>query len=242
MMPTAPHGFSPLSDEEIDELEAFLMEDRDGAEAMMFDTMDGYMHAVAIGPTTLKPQQWLPPIWGHTKAQGMVPAAQGIEQINRILELVMRHFNSIIAALEDERPDIYPHWSVMAFDVREFDDAEGWAWGFVQGVDLCRTDWQPLLETDQGRAWYRPIGLLGEDDFGPEQDALTRTPAQRAELALKIPEAVLGMYAHWLPLRLAIHERTVARTLQAKVGRNEPCPCGSGKKFKKCCGAPADLH
>ena len=22
----------------------------------------------------------------------------------------------------------------------------------------------------------------------------------------------------------------------AKVGRNEPCPCGSGKKFKKCCG------
>lgn len=63
MMPTAPHGFSPLSDEEIDELKAFLMEDCDGAEAMMFDTMDGYMHAVATGPKTLKPQQWLPPIW-----------------------------------------------------------------------------------------------------------------------------------------------------------------------------------
>ena len=23
----------------------------------------------------------------------------------------------------------------------------------------------------------------------------------------------------------------------SKVGRNDPCPCGSGKKFKKCCGA-----
>jgi len=23
---------------------------------------------------------------------------------------------------------------------------------------------------------------------------------------------------------------------QKKVGRNEPCPCGSGKKYKKCCG------
>ncbi|GAF75124.1 unnamed protein product [marine sediment metagenome] len=23
----------------------------------------------------------------------------------------------------------------------------------------------------------------------------------------------------------------------AQVGRNDPCPCGSGKKFKKCCGA-----
>jgi uncharacterized protein YecA (UPF0149 family) len=23
-----------------------------------------------------------------------------------------------------------------------------------------------------------------------------------------------------------------------KVGRNDPCPCGSGKKYKKCCGRP----
>ena len=30
--------------------------------------------------------------------------------------------------------------------------------------------------------------------------------------------------------------KTVVRTGQ-KVGRNDPCPCGSGKKYKKCCGA-----
>ena len=29
--------------------------------------------------------------------------------------------------------------------------------------------------------------------------------------------------------------QTIVRT-QPKVGRNEPCSCGSGKKFKKCCG------
>jgi uncharacterized protein len=23
----------------------------------------------------------------------------------------------------------------------------------------------------------------------------------------------------------------------AKIGRNDPCPCGSGRKYKKCCGA-----
>ncbi len=28
----------------------------------------------------------------------------------------------------------------------------------------------------------------------------------------------------------------------AKVGRNDPCPCGSGKKYKKCCGLNNDLH
>jgi len=33
--------------------------------------------------------------------------------------------------------------------------------------------------------------------------------------------------------------RSMAGTIrnEAKVGRNDPCPCGSGKKFKKCCGA-----
>jgi uncharacterized protein YecA (UPF0149 family) len=30
-----------------------------------------------------------------------------------------------------------------------------------------------------------------------------------------------------------------APVLRAKVGRNEPCPCSSGKKYKKCCGANA---
>ena len=30
--------------------------------------------------------------------------------------------------------------------------------------------------------------------------------------------------------------RTVRKTAADKVGRNDPCPCGSGKKYKKCCG------
>lgn len=30
----------------------------------------------------------------------------------------------------------------------------------------------------------------------------------------------------------------VVSAAEAKVGRNEPCHCGSGRKFKRCCGAP----
>jgi uncharacterized protein YecA (UPF0149 family) len=29
----------------------------------------------------------------------------------------------------------------------------------------------------------------------------------------------------------------LAPAMKAKVGRNDPCPCGSGKKYKKCCGS-----
>jgi len=31
------------------------------------------------------------------------------------------------------------------------------------------------------------------------------------------------------------HNQTYVRS-QPKIGRNDPCPCGSGKKYKKCCG------
>ncbi|MBQ6930676.1 MAG: SEC-C domain-containing protein [Clostridia bacterium] len=34
-------------------------------------------------------------------------------------------------------------------------------------------------------------------------------------------------------------KRPVRKTASQKVGPNDPCPCGSGKKYKKCCGAPS---
>lgn len=36
-------------------------------------------------------------------------------------------------------------------------------------------------------------------------------------------------YHGWMPL-----QQTIVK--EKKVGRNDPCPCGSGKKYKKCCG------
>jgi len=35
-------------------------------------------------------------------------------------------------------------------------------------------------------------------------------------------------------------KRTVVKTKEQKVGPNDPCPCGSGKKFKKCCMGNTD--
>jgi uncharacterized protein DUF1186/SEC-C motif-containing protein len=40
-----------------------------------------------------------------------------------------------------------------------------------------------------------------------------------------------------LPLPSSVYATTPVRRTTPKIGRNEPCPCGSGKKSKKCCGA-----
>jgi hypothetical protein len=42
---------------------------------------------------------------------------------------------------------------------------------------------------------------------------------------------------HGLAGRIVGASRAGIERRAAKVGRNDPCPCGSGKKFKKCCGA-----
>jgi len=54
----------PLSEEEIDELDDFLMSDAVSDEAMMLDQLDGYLTAIIIGPATHRMQDWLPGIWG----------------------------------------------------------------------------------------------------------------------------------------------------------------------------------
>jgi preprotein translocase subunit SecA len=40
-----------------------------------------------------------------------------------------------------------------------------------------------------------------------------------------------------LDVEWCLEEKVSARDLLGKPGRNDPCPCGSGKKYKRCCGA-----
>lgn len=232
----------PLSGEELEELDQFLLY-LDNDESMTLDMLDGFLHAIAIGPETVMPSQWLPMVWGQQEGGGMMPPAGTQEQANHLLGLVMRHFNSIVFGFGQNPKFVELLWSTTEYEDRgEFEDAEMWAYGFCQGTKLTPAAWQPLLKDAKGADWFRPIGLLGQENFSPAQDELTRTPEQRHVLAKQIEDSVRRIHAFWLPLRQAVAERQQARRLSTKVGRNEPCPCGSGKKFKKCCGAPSELH
>lgn len=236
---------APLSDEELDELDQFLMSDEVSDEAMMLDMLDGYLTALVVGPTTLQPSKWLPGIWGSTEEDA--PHFQTGEQGQHILDLILRHYNGIIWSLQADADAFEPmfHETTYPDDPRVYVDGEAWAHGFMQGIELSQQDWQPLFEDAQGQAWIRSIYLLGANHVSQEEEELMRWPAQREELAKAIPAGVAAIYRYWLPYRKAVHERQIATTIQRatpKIGRNDPCPCGSGKKFKKCCGAAADLH
>jgi len=64
-----------------------------------------------------------------------------------------------------------------------------------------------------------------------------------AEVTDLVPDCVTAIANYWrakgatqisMPLLHGLPAQP--DQLPSKIGRNEPCPCGSGKKFKKCCG------
>ena len=115
-------------------------------------------------------------------------------------------------------------------------------YGHTASLRVSQRAWQPLLSSPQGLEWYRPLQLLGDDDVTMANLNLLATKEQVESLNQQVLESVAWIHAYWLPLRQAVAERQTAQAMSTKVGRNEPCPCGSGKKFKKCCGSPAELH
>jgi len=233
---------TPLSDAELDELDHFLLSENLPEETMTLDELDGYLTALVCGPVTLPPSQWLYGVWGWPE-EGKV--FQTNKEAEKIIGFIMRHMNGIIGTLMEAPETFEPMIDAMTYpdDPREYQDAEFWAIGFMKGVALCQADWQPLFDDPEGKEAFRPIHLLGAEDVIDEEDELVADPAQREEWAKKLPAAIVATYNFWLPHRKeTIEALAPLRREQPKVGRNDPCPCGSGKKFKKCCGGDIPSH
>ncbi|CAE6690067.1 hypothetical protein R69927_00315 [Paraburkholderia domus] len=232
---------TPLSEEEFDELDEFLISDLTSEETLTIEGLDGYLTAMAIGPNTVPPSYWLPGVWGPSENDA--PAFESMDQAQHILGLILRNMNGIIACLEDDPDEFEPVFGFYRIDDsdREYIDGEAWAVGFMQGLTLVRADWQALFDSEQGRESLNPIRLMGARDLTREEEELVGTPEQDEALTKQIPASIAAIYRFWLPYRQAVHDATIQRT-EPKVGRNDPCPCGSGKKFKKCCGAADTVH
>ncbi|HGM2633789.1 TPA: SEC-C metal-binding domain-containing protein, partial [Neisseria gonorrhoeae] len=59
------------------------------------------------------------------------------------------------------------------------------------------------------------------------------TEGELAELASELPYALADIYRYW---QAVINKPQTVRREGEKTGRNDPCPCGSGRKYKACCG------
>ena len=150
----------------------------------------------------------------------------------------MRRWNSIIGELA--KTSVYLPL-VEAPDERGV-SGRAWARGFMRGVRLSGSaGWTKLFTAEsEGSLLAIPIVAGEVDPAWPPQPLSTE---KGEELLANMAAGFARAYRHFAPLRQvaahAGHRRATYRRSAPKVGRNDPCPCGSGKKFKHCCGLSA---
>jgi uncharacterized protein len=117
----------------------------------------------------------------------------------------------------------------------DLDKAVVWVRAFWNAISLVPDCWQALAEDERTEILVSPFASFLDLDKIPGMEAPDDIDQMRRDDAEFIPQVLptLRVFAQIGGIRSSTTRRS------PKVGRNEPCPCGSGKKYKRCCGAGA---
>ena len=256
----------PLRENTDDELTAFerVCEQLAGFDdRLQPEWLDGFLTGMLAGPRRIEAAEWMGRLFGDAFERAFADPAAVAEAMSALTARVKVIASQLDAERLVERPDaIYLSplmWSlsdeerarlVAEGEISAEEDAawagpgEEWAHGFLDAVEAFEADW--TLDASDEEA----SGLL--DELLLQVDALTYAAGSDAlaeHLSATYPEAtepptrddlideacmsIQEMRVFWIDHAKKPATRTVAKT----PGRNEPCPCGSGKKYKKCHGA-----
>lgn len=230
---THPPEFSqPLSLQELDDLDELLLslgerlDEEAGEEVgciLTVSELDGFLTAIASAPALLPPSQWLPAVWG-----GALPTFATQEEGKAVMSLLLRHYNTVNETLRENPDNFSMLLQYHEVDGKEYEIVDEWCLGYLRGVSVSPEIWVPVIQRET--QLFAVLRLFGSDEGWQEQE--TFTPAQLDELRESLSDVVWMIY-----LRAREQEAGAMpyRREQTKAGRNDPCPCGSGKKYKHCC-------
>jgi uncharacterized protein len=183
-------------------------------------------------------------------------------QAQRFVELWTRRFNEVKAALDvevesldDERAyqpevmDLRGAIAALPEDQRaQLGDApipsfgQIWAIGFMYAVENWPDEWAAPRDKEAAKvldAALECVVAVTEDDTGTptvaafSEDGVPTISEQRLNDFADAVWAIYDLRELWRH----IGPRVETVHVGDKPGRNDPCTCGSGKKYKKCCGA-----
>jgi uncharacterized protein len=222
----------PLTDAELDRLGDFLKSCK-GGKAMNVEALDGFFAALIAGPETVMPSEYYSEVFGGEMSNACEFGS--LDEANEILELMMRHWNTIAGTLF--KPEVYV--PLLLEDEDGTVHGNNWARGFMRGMGMRHDGWAELVNDEEHGGCMIPImTLYHEHDEDPEMRPKPINPEKREEVIVHMAAGLLGAYRYFRAHRQAGASAHTSehRRRTPKVGRNEPCPCGSGKKYKKCCG------
>jgi uncharacterized protein len=248
------------SDAEIQALEALCERLAGFDDRVSLEWLDGCMAALLAGPRALPPTDWLPRLlddaWERTFAD---PQDQ-----QQALDTLLGRWNVLASQLDAEalfdEPDVLrlapllgdygdaARAAVLAEgrpQLEALDDwpltGELWALGVLEAIEAFADDWVAPTDNADDQAWYdgclRAIEALTQRDAALlAADLQIRYQGQTLSRDELVDEACLALQdlrCYWVEHA----PRHAPRRVEKTPGRNEACPCGSGKKYKKCHGA-----
>lgn len=183
--------------------------------------LHGFFVAIGCSPEPIHPAVWLPEIWG---GEDYAPEFEDVQTLQVFLALIMPFYNSVMQELQTIDDFTIP-FATGHFKGEAFTYFGDWCSGFIIGADIGGFPTRdipgiiPFLDT---------LERVAESDLA----SLGMSDVEIMRKKRELNEAVRKIY------RLGRGERVTLQPVvhdAPKAGRNDPCPCGSGKKYKKCC-------
>ncbi len=185
---------------------------------------NGLLTAVIVGPEFIPQSEWLPRI-ANLLEEGASP-----EDIELLKALMLLDYGKILESLKAKNQFYEPYfWE----DWDERVITKDWAEGFLEGRRLRGDAWAQVSEGNN-RSLAAIYVLLQDDEINAKLIEAGLDPEELFEAAVnEIPSVVQSLFDRWAWQRPK-NQGTFGQPGK-KIGRNDPCPCGSGRKYKKCC-------
>ena len=188
----------PLTDREIEKLDASLLSDGSLEDAMDISTLDGFLCAVLSGPKVIMPSEWMRWV-GDMKNGEQDREFASEKQAQRIIGLLMRYANDIAVTLSQAPQHYEPLFferEIKGYIVSIVDE---WCCGYVKGIALDPAGWQPLIETQPD--WFEVIHLYGTEGGWNKLktlvDAYEDADVRHQAFVNRIAPAVRKIHAHF---------------------------------------------
>lgn len=235
-----------LDDHQIERLSDLLDRRAVPFKGFNLEALDGFLSAIAVSPSEIPQSEWEPLVWG-----GKPPRWDSLEEAAQVQQLLLGHWNMCAARVRHDGDSLPDHLAPLmwlpedpeltgeqALHEDELDVGGDWALGFFTAVELREAQWDQWLDDND---WIEEIfghldRLASGESINAEDPTAQGTPVsyrERLEIISGIPSMLADLNHHRVD---ALTPREPIRR-DAAPGRNDPCPCGSGKKYKKCCGA-----
>lgn len=190
----------------------------------------GFFSATVAGPMVM-PMRWLPLF--------LPQEHESIDELNAAAARVFTSYNHIADLLATERH----RFGDATLEIARR-DATGhalveWQQGFFDAMDINPDEWQAFLSSLPRKDLLSPLAMISQFAEDPrrrewlaDQDLRENLARSVAVMTVRLWEAYRDQPELYLEL-----EPETEKPKSATVGRNAPCPCGSGKKYKRCCGS-----